>query len=136
MNDLTIPLPTPNGNNGKKRPLTEKQLAVLKKNHFKSKAELGGKLDPHINAGGRPKWAGVYYEYLKEIDPDTGLDNQRTIAKNMIKKAKSDCRDSVNAAKEIRAATDGDDETAGKKVFIGNVNLAMIQRLVNGESEK
>lgn len=75
---------------------------------FKSKAELGGVLDPKINAGGRPKLLGESYRAMlaqvDEKDPQQRTNAER-IAETLGKKARNG---DVSAAREIRSATEGE----------------------------
>jgi hypothetical protein len=77
---------------------------------FKSRAELGGQLDPRINKGGRPKgMSKAYTRWLAEVDPATGESNADKLAKAQIARA-CNPKDpgSTAAAREIRKATEGD----------------------------
>ncbi len=132
MNDLTISLPTPNNNGGNgKKPAHV--LAILKKNQFKTKEELGGQLDPRINKGGRPKiLKEESAQYLGEKDK-SGKTNARVMIEAMGELAKKQLPHSVGAFKEIRQTAEPNEEDKGNTFNIGEVNLgvlAMVQRLV------
>ena len=71
---------------------------------FKSRAELGGALDPRINVGGRPRLLGeAYAEWLKKPNPD-GSSRAETVALAMGTEA---IKGNVRAAREMREATEG-----------------------------
>lgn len=75
---------------------------------FQSRAENGGQIDPRINAGGRPKLLGESYKAMlarvNESDP-LGRTNAELIAEALKVSA---MQGDVSAAREIRAATEGE----------------------------
>lgn len=71
---------------------------------FKSRAELGGALDPRINVGGRPKLLGESYAaWLAKTNPD-GTSRAEAVALAMGMEA---IKGNVRAAREMREATEG-----------------------------
>ena len=70
---------------------------------FKSRAELGGQLDPGINKGGRPKVIREETAAWLEEKDENGVTNARQIIESLGKAAKmSDKGHCVGAFKEIR----------------------------------
>jgi hypothetical protein len=100
---------------------------------FKSRAELGGQLDPRINKGGRPKIVKEETaKWLEETDAK-GVTNARKMVEAMGALAQKQLRHSVSAFREIRQiveSVEGDAKVTN--LSAGGLNesvLRMVQRL-------
>lgn len=90
------------------------------------------------NPGGRARHVSrAYIKHLETVvDEETGETNADKIAKAQIKKAYSEKDDgSTAAAREIRQATETDDEANKGGVSIGNLNMAIIQQIQRAATE-
>lgn len=94
---------------------------------------------PSPNPGGRAKHVSrAYIKHLETVvDKETGETNADLIAKEQIRKASSAKDDgSTAAAREIRQATEGDEE-AGKGGFnVGSLNVAILQQITRAATER
>lgn len=93
---------------------------------FKSRAELGGALDPRINKGGRPKLLREETaKWMEEMD-ETGKTNARKAVESVGVVAQSASRNSAAAFKTLHDML-GEDQEAGKgSINIGNLNPAIL----------
>jgi hypothetical protein len=77
---------------------------------FKSRAENGGRLDPRINKGGRPKiLREESARYLAEKD-ENGVTNARKMIESLGVKALSARKDAVSAFRELRQTAEPEEE--------------------------
>jgi len=105
-----------NARSASQRTVTKKRKGIPQTNPnslanlqpFKSRAENGGEIDPRINQGGRPKLLGESYKdwlaKINENDPAQRTNAELGAMAIGLEMLKGD----VSAAREIRAATEGE----------------------------
>jgi len=103
---------------------------------FKSRAELGGQLDPRINKGGRPKIAREETAAWLEKRDKTGKTNARKMVEALGAIAIAGGRDSVSAFREIRQIVEQNtSETKNGAATIGTFDLELLRLMQNVEIE-
>jgi hypothetical protein len=74
--------------------------------HFKSRAELGGQLDPRINIGGRPKILLEESAKFLEKRDKNGVTNARKLIEQLHRIVMSKSKDAVAAFNALRQAAE------------------------------
>ena len=103
---------------------------------FKSRAELGGELDPRINVGGRPKiLREETAKWLAERDK-TGKTNARKIVESVGTIAIGGGGQSVAAFKALREIANDDQDQKTRPFYLESLNVDILRLLQTIEVEE